>query len=317
MKVGKIYRKKRKKTLGEIVFICVMLAIPVTHFCLFWVYINIDSIRLSFQSFDMNSGAWRYVGFMNYRTFWQELTKAESVLPKSILNSFSVFLWNDLVIVPISVICAYVLSKKLFFASGFKVIFFLPAIISVTVLTLVFSFMFDSTLGPVPILLDKLGLSSWIPFEGFFASGKTAWGMILFYGLWSGIGYDIVLVTGAITRIPEDIVEAGRIDGLTSIKEFFYITIPMIGSTIGTLLMLGTTVIFSYFLPVRLILGGDNANSVGAGTIALYIVTNVRDAGTVQMPLGAAFGIICAIIGTPIVFICRKLIDRFLPAYEY
>ena len=108
MKVGKIYRKKRKKTLGEIVFICVMLAIPVTHFCLFWVYINIDSIRLSFQSFDMNSGAWRYVGFMNYRTFWQELTKAESVLPKSILNSFSVFLWNDLVIVPISVICAYV-----------------------------------------------------------------------------------------------------------------------------------------------------------------------------------------------------------------
>ena len=53
-------KTKRKKSKGEIVFICVMLAIPVLHFCLFWLYINLDTVVLSFQRFNMNEGVWEF-----------------------------------------------------------------------------------------------------------------------------------------------------------------------------------------------------------------------------------------------------------------
>ena len=103
---------------------------------------------------------------------------------------------------------------------------------------------------------------------------------------------------------------------LTIVKEFFHVTVPLIGATIGTLLLLGTTVIFAYFLPPQLLLGGS-ADVVGGYTIAMYIVMNVKSAGTAQMAQGATIGVLCALIGTPIVFLSRNLIDKYLPAYEY
>lgn len=311
-----LHLKKRKKSIGEIVFICTMLALPVLHFCLFWVYINFDTIVLSFQRFDMDSGLWKPTGFSNYLELWRELVRPNSVLPRAIFNSFSIFLWNDFVIVPVSIFCAYILYKGVPAKGAFKIIFFLPSIISAVVLTLAFSFMFDVTNGFLPGLLESMGLGGIVPFDGYFGDANYAWWMILIYGLWSGIGYNIVLVSGAMTRIPEEVIEAGKLDGLSNFKELFYVTIPMIGSTIGTLLLLGTTVIFTYFLQPMLLLG-TNAESVGGYTIAMYIVLNVKNAGTAKMAIGATLGVICALVGTPIVVLSRKAIDKFLPAYEY
>lgn len=308
--------KKRKRSRNETVFILAMLAIPVLHFVLFWLYINVDTIFLSFQKYDPDVNMWKFAGFENYVALWREFTREYSVLPRATLNSFSVFLWNDFVIVPISMFCAFILYKKVPMSGFFKVVFFLPSIISAVVLTLVYSYMFDISLGFIPSFLTKLGLGDAIPFNGYFGDKAYAWWMILIYGLWSGIGYNIVLISGAMARIPEEVIEAGKLDGITTMKELFYITIPLTGSTLGTLLLLGTSVIFSYFLQPQLLLGG-NADTVGGYTIALYIVNNVRSAGTSQMAMGATIGIVCAIIGTPMVFLTRKFIDRFLPAYEY
>ena len=316
MRASLLGLKKRKKTKGEIVFICAMLAIPVLHFCLFWLYINIDTIFLSFQQLDMDSGKWLWAGGENYSKLLQEFLREGSVLPRAVLNSFSIFLWNDFVIVPISLFCAYILYKKVPLNNVFKVIFFLPSIISVVVLTLAFSFMFDVTVGFVPELLDTLGLGKLIPFDGYFGDPRYAWWMILLYGLWSGIGYNIVLVSGAMARIPEEVIEAGKLDGLSLFRELFSVTIPMIGPTIGTLMLLGTTTIFTYFLQPQLLLGGS-ADVVGGYTIALYIVNNVKGSGSAQMAMGATVGIICAVVGTPIVFLCRKAVDKAFPAYEY
>lgn len=309
-------RKHGKKSVAEIVFICVMLSVPVVHFCLFWVYINVDSVFLSFKQLDMNTGTWKFFGMGNYKNLLYEFTKPGSVLPRAILNSLSIFLWNDFIIVPISLVAAYFLYKKMPAGGFFKVVFFLPSIISVVVLTMTYMFMFDGSFGFLPTLLEKMGLGYLVPFDGFFGTSKTAWWTILIYGLWSGIGYNIVLISGAMTRIPTEVLEAGKLDGLTMGKELWHVVIPLIGSTIATLMLLGTTVIFTYFLQPKLILG-SNAEIVGGYTLALYIVNNVKESGSSQMALGASVGIICAIVGTPIVVFARKLLDKFLPAYEY
>ena len=305
--------KRKKKSVNEIVFMVTLMAIPVLHFCVFWLFINIDSILLSFKKFNMMEGMWEWAGLANYRALWTEFNKPGSVLPRAIVNSFSVFLWNDFVILPISLFCAYMLYKKMPLNNFYKVVFFLPSIISVTVLTLSFSYMLNSFL---PDLFMKMGIFDLIPFEGFFGSPKTAWWTILFYGLWSGIGGNIVLMSGAMARIPAEVLEAGKLDGLGLMGELWYVVIPLIGSTLATLLLMGTAVIFSYFLQPKLLLG-DAAASAQGYTIALYIVTNVRDNGTPQMAMGASIGVLCALIGTPIVLIVRKVLDKAFPVYEY
>lgn len=316
MKALSFIKKKRKKTKNEIAFICLLLAIPVLHFCLFWLYINIDTIFLSFQELNMQSGEWEWSGFSNYNRFFHEFTREGSVLPRAVFNSFSIFLWNDFIIVPASIFCAFILYKKIPLDNAFKVIFFMPSVISVVVLTLAYSYMFDVTFGALPELFDKIGISHIVPFDGYFGDKAYAWWMILIYGLWSGIGYNIVLISGAMARIPEEVIEAGKLDGLTVLRELWNVTIPLIGPTIGTLMLLGTTTIFTYFLQPQLLLGGA-ADVVGGYTIAMYIVNNVRGSGSAQMAMGATVGILCIIVGTPIVFLCRKAVDKYFPAYEY
>ncbi len=306
-------RKKRKKSANEIAFMITMMAIPVIHFCVFWLYINVDSIFLSFKAFDMKTGVWKWTGFSNYVELYRQFTKEGSVLPRALFNSFSVFLWNDFIIVPLSLFCSYMLYKKMPLNNVFKVIFFLPSIISVSVLTLAYSYMLNSS---IPDFLEKIGLEDLVPYGGFFANPATAWWTILIYGLWSGIGGNVVLISGAMARIPDEVIEAGKIDGLGLMGEFFHVIIPLIGSTLATLLLMGTAVIFSYFLQPKLILG-DAAESAKGFTIGLYIVNNVRDNGTPQMAMGATIGVICAIIGTPLVIFTRNILDKLFPAYEY
>lgn len=305
--------KKQKKTPAEIGFMIGMMAIPVLHFVIFWLFINVDSVFLSFQKYNMITGEWEWASFENYNALYVQFTKPESVLPRALLNSFTVFLWNDFVIIPISLFFAYILYKKLPGGDAFKVIFFLPSIISVVVLTLAYSYIFNKA---IPDLFRGLGIEDKLSWYGFFGNPKTAWWMVLWYGLWTGIGGNIVLMSGSMARIPTEVLEAGKIDGLSMMKELWYVVIPLIGSTIGTLLLMGTAVIFTYFLQPKLLLG-DSAEAVGGFTIALYIVNNVRDNGTVQMAQGATIGVLCALIGTPIVVLSRKLIDKFFPVYEY
>ena len=308
--------KRSKLSVGATVFILVMLAVPVLHFIVFWLYVNFDTVALSFERYDGDTNNFVFNGFGNYVDLFREFTKDDTLL-YAVRNSFTLLLWNNFVIVPISLVFAFVMYKKVPFSGFYKVVFFLPSIISVSALTLVFMYMFDANSGFVPGILDSLGLSDKIPFDGYFADAKYAWWMVLFYGLWSGIGYNIVLISGAMTRIPEEIVEAGKLDGLTPLKELWHVTIPLIGSTLGTLMLLGTTVMFTYFLQVKLLLGG-NAATTHSYTIALWIVDNVRESGNINtLPIGAAMGVVRAVIGIPVVFGTRKLIDRFLPSYEY
>ena len=305
--------KKKRKHKAEIGFVISLLAIPVLHFVVFWLYINADSVFLSFQKYDMYSGEWKWAGFDNYKEFWSAFNRPGSVLPRALWNSFTVFLWNDFVIIPISLFFAYIFYKKVPLGDLFKVIFFLPSVLSVVVLTLAYSYIFNMA---IPDLFNTLGWEDKIPWLGFFGDPKWAWKMVLFYGLWTGIGGNIVLMSGSMARIPSEVIEAGKLDGLSMLKELWYVVIPLIGATISTLMLMGTAVIFTYFLQPKLLLG-DSADVSGGFTIALYIVNNVRDNGTVQMAMGATIGVLCALVGTPIVVCSRKILDKVFPVYEY
>ena len=308
--------RKPKKDITRTIFIIAMMIIPILHFFIFTVYINFDTVLLSFQhKTPLGKYALNADLFKNYKDFFRMATTSYSTFPIAIKNSLMYFALNDVVIVPLSVIMTYFLYKKVFMHQVFRVVFYLPCIISMVVMVMSYRFMFDSSFGVVNPLLESLGLEHLIPYDfGWFGTKSTANGVIVGYCIWAGLGGNFILLASAMGRIPEELVEVGKVEGLGFFKELWKVTIPLIGTTLATLYMMGTTVIFTFFLQVKLITnGGPNG---ATGTIMLYIVESIKG-NTSDLTGSATIGMIIAVVGTPLVLLTRFIVDKVFPSYEY
>lgn len=107
---------------------------------------------------------------------------------------------------------SYFLYKKMPLAGAFRVIFFLPSIVPVVVLTKSFTYVFDSSIGPVDHLLRYvLGFDT----PAWFREYPVSQVMIFVYCIWAGLGYNIILLSGAISRLPQEVMEYGRLEGVS------------------------------------------------------------------------------------------------------
>ncbi len=306
----RIIPKKQKMPASRKIFIVSMLAYPIVHFLIFWVFINFNTIIKSFQGFSYKTGGEVYVGFTNYINFFKAFSSQSGQLKHAVINSLLFFVFNNFILLPISVVCAYLLFKKVFMEKVFRIIFFLPNIISVVVLTMVFYFMFHNTFGPLYSIMDKIGFN--MPENGYFGTEGTAMIMIFLYCLWAGIGYNVLLLSGTIARIPTEVLEAGKIDGIGMMREFIQIVVPLIFSTVSTLFVTGSMVMFTLFLqPMLLTAGGPNYTTY---TIAYYIVELVNNN---RLYDAAAAGVVSSIVGIPIIQGIKYLMEKLTPSVEF
>jgi len=285
-----------------------MLVLPITHFLVFFVYVNIDTILLAFQRFDYYEGKYIFVGFENFQQAFRDLTQLPQ-MRQTIVNSLLFLPITNFITLPLSILSAYFIFRKVPGRNVFKVLFFLPSIISIVVLTMAFQFMFDPLFGPINQLLASLGIN---PIGGWFGSKDTAMNMIYVYCIWAGIGFNMVLINGAISRLPSEVIESARIDGVGMFTELTRIVIPMIWPTITTLFVIGTTAVFTIFLQVLLLTNGGPSGSTK--TIAFLIVEMVQS-GDYTTP--AAFGVIFTIIGIPIIMLIKWGMEKIGQSVEY
>lgn len=290
-------------------FIILMLAFPVIHFLIFFVYININTIMMCFQRFSFMTNTVKFAGLDNFTRLFGDMA-SKPILGKAIVNSLLFIPVTNGILLPLSLIAAYFLFKKVFLHKFYRTIFFLPSIISIVILTMVFSFMFDSTFGVFNDFLKWLGLSSWQ--RTWFGDTRTAMPMVFLYCIWAGIGFNVVLLSSAITRIPQEIIEFGQLEGIGMWKEMTRVVIPMIWPTVSTVFVLGSTSAFTIFLQPQLLTnGGPNGSSY---TIALYILEQVRGA---NYEYASTIGVFFAVIGVCLVMFFKRLLEKIGPTVEY
>ena len=124
----------------------------------------------------------------------------------------------------------------------------------------------------------------------------------------------MLLLTGAFSRIPSDLVESAQLDGIGFWRELWSITLPLISSTINTLLVIGTTSVLTTFLqPMLLTGGGPNETTF---TISYYITMSVKQ-GANGLPSAATIGVFMSLVAIPIILLFRKLLDKLLPPIEF
>lgn len=297
-------RRKRSRKF----FIFIMLLLPISQFLIFFVYVNIDTIALSFQRYNYITGGYQFVGFDNYQNMISRIVELPQ-LKTAIVNSLWFFPITNFVTLPLSVIAAYFMFRKVPGRSIFKVLFFLPSIISIVVLTMSFQFMFDPLFGPINTLLNEIGIQ---PIGGWFGNKQTVMPLIFLYCIWAGIGFNMVLLNGAISRLPKEVIESARIDGIGMFKEFTLIIVPMIWPTITTLFVIGTTAVFTIFLQNMLLANGgpDGASR----TIAYMVVEMVRGGNLTD---AATLGVIFTIIGIPIILLIKHFMEKIGSEVQY
>lgn len=286
--------RKRKKT----IFLIVMLCIPVLQWLIFWLYVNINSILLAFQT---KTGEWT---FNNFNSLFHELSTGGTIMV-ALLNTLKYFATN-LVIMVLALFISYFFYRHIKGTRVFRVIFYLPGIISSVALTTVFA-EFIAPAGALGNILEWLGVEE-VP--ELLADSRYATKTIIFYCIWTGFGTNVLLFTGAMKRIPISLIESAQLDGCSMLHEFFSIILPLIWPTISTIIILNCTGLFAASGPILLFTQGKWQTT----TIGYWIFDMVYNYNNYNMVSAAGLFFTC--IGVPLTLLIRWLIDK-IPTAEY
>ena len=305
-----ISRRPPKKRLikSSTIFVIVMLLYPVAHFLLMWIAVNFNSILLCFQRIENFRLTWVKPSemFFNFETLFMKL-RTDADTRQMFLSSAAYSLINCFVILPISLFFSYFIFKKVLASGFFKVIFFLPSILPLIILTTAYSLMLNSN-GPLGTLLSKSG----VDVASLFIKSSTAPWMVWIFCVWAGIGYDVILLTAGMARIPRDILESCKMDGVPTIKEFIRIIVPLNWPTITTLFVLGLMAMFNIYLqPFFLTAGANGTNTM---TIGLQIYNASQGTNKAEP---ATLGLFCSLIGAPIIMTIRHFLNKMFTGVDF
>jgi ABC-type sugar transport system permease subunit len=300
-----IGKGKSLNSKGAVLFIVAILIIPIIHWLIFWFGVNINSILMAFQ---IPTGEWSFETMESVlKEIFSNDSNAEINLNTSIKNTFIYFI-KDILMLPFHLLIAYFFYKKLAGYRVFQVIFYLPSIISGVAFSTMFS-NFIALSGPIGVLLSSAGVN---PVPEFLANSDYATATILFYTIWIGWGGNMLLLGGALARVPLEILESARLDGISPAKELIYMILPLIWSTLSTLLILSMTSLFIADGPILLFTRGKFQTA----TIGYWIFDRVYFQGVGAYNSVAAAGLVFTVIGAPIILFVKWLIER-VPVVEY
>lgn len=308
-------KKRLSKKARDYIFVFLMLLYPVAQFVFTWGFVNIKSLLLAFQEGNIYGYTW--VGFDTIAKVWNDSFNSYSnTTGVSWLNDSSVIILNSLgfafitifISLPLSVLFSYFLSKKMPLANVFRVIFFLPNIIPVVALTFAFKMAYQPEVGYLYPLVKALGIQ-----ETSLQTYPLSQLIVYLYCIWAGLGYNVILLSGAIGRIPKELLESAKIDNCGYFKEFFHIVIPMIWPTIVTLVILGMTNVLTLYLQPLFLTNGEG----NTWTISLQIWDSVSSNEPKALCEAAAKGLIFSAIWSPIIMLTRNLMSKAYSEVDY
>lgn len=208
--------EKREAAWGWAFIIPTMLGLLILNF-----YPIFDTIYQSFfKTGDFGLGN-VFIGLKNYQDMLFGSGKAE--LWQSLWNTIKYAIIEVPFSVVISIVLAVFLNRKMKGRSVYRTIFFLPMVCAPAAVAMVWKWLYNQQFG----LLNNVFHTNiaWI------SNPKIAWICIGVIGVWSIIGYNMVLFLGGLQEIPGDYYEAARIDGASGIRQFFSITMPLLSPT--------------------------------------------------------------------------------------
>jgi len=202
----------------------------VVLYLMFSIYPFLQTLYYSFTNWDGFTTP-VVIGFENFRKILNDEVYRTAVI--------RIFIWAILSItfkVGIALVIAYILRKGSKGVSFFRTVVFLPYVISSSAMCLMFTIMYDKEIGLLNMVLRAIGLDSLTRY--WLVDEKTVFYAVILIPIYQAIGYFFVILFAAMKDVPDDLYEAGRLDGTTPLTEFTRITIPYIWPTLVVCIVL-------------------------------------------------------------------------------
>ena len=311
MDAMKLKRVKPKINKGDMFFYCVFLAWPVLQFAVFYIGVNFNSILMSFKELNEETNTIKY-GLGSYKWVFCDLMKTKAFKDQMGITMKGFFVCT-LISTPLGLLFAYYIYKKLFGWGAFRVILFLPQIISGVVIAVIFRFFVNDY---IPAILPSVG-----NLFGLDKFDKAAFPMLMFYCIWIGFGTSVLMYSNKMSSIPEEIIESAHLDGATGLREFWHIVMPLTFSTFSVFLITSIASIFMNQFGAYELYRHDPSK---CQSIGLYFYLQVKsESSKVFNPTAtpslfkyAAFGLVLTVVTIPVALTVRWACEKFGPSEE-
>lgn len=293
------HRQKKAQPL-PVLFICISVLPAVILTLMFTIWPTVQALYLSFTnatSLGLNN---KFVGLDNYIYMFHDKSFIQALK-----NTAKLMAVVPVITIFCSLVLAFVLNQcKLKEMVLYRTLFYFPNIISLTVVGIIWSFVFHPNVGIVNKILGAVGLESLQ--RSWLGDSKTALWCIAFTLLWQAAGYYMVMHIAAMDGISPEIYESATLDGASAWRKLVSITMPLMKDIIGItfVLALSGTINLSFVLSQVMTGGGPN----GASSVLLqYMYTQ----GFVNGNFGYAMAItvFTLAISVALSMLSRKLTD--------
>jgi raffinose/stachyose/melibiose transport system permease protein len=283
---------RRFKNGSSILF---MVLPALVLYLLFVVWPLFNAFRFSFFDWTGYGPVDNYVGLENY-----EDVVGSRHFPTAIRNTGILIICSLLIQLPLALWCALALYQKAWFVSVFRTVFFLPFILGEIAAGLIWKFVYDGDYGLVPKIGEALGQE--LPY--LLADRFWVIPAIMLVIVWKYFGFHMMIYIAGLQSIPNEVIEAARLDGVSRWRIMWYIKVPMIRSALVISIffaIVGSLQLFDLIIPLT---NGGPTNSSHTLVSFLYQFGILR----LKIGFGGATSVILFILCVAVSLAYRKLL---------
>ena len=251
------YRKK--DSLTSFMFVVPLLVL----FLIFFAYPIVYNFIISFYDWNGVSPEKVFVGLDNYKKLF-----SDPIMHKCFKNFCWIAVATTLIQAALGIVLASFFIRKIRLSGFYRILFYLPAICTSTIIGTVFSKIFETNRGYLNTILRMIHLDALC--QPWLASPKTVLGCLIFVNIWQWTGYSMLMYYTNMLNIPQDLYESATIDGAGSFKQFIYITFPLLKGTHITMILLGVLGALKFFDLSYVLTKGGPAHATESFSTYIY-----------------------------------------------
>ena len=288
--------KKDRKLKG---FLALCIAPAVILFFIFMIVPTFSVFRMSLYEKGAYTPGETFVGLKNFRTLI-----LDTKFIQSMQNMILLVVVVTIITFAFALVFAGILSReKIKGQNFFRIIFYIPNILSVVVISGIFSAIYKPENGMLNSIIGMFrDMSNPILWKG----EKLVMVSVIIAMVWQAIGYYMVMYMASMASVPESLYESASLDGAGRIEQFFHITIPLIWTNIRTTLtfFIISTINMAFLFVKAMTSGGPN----GASNVALNYMYSQKDAGLFGYSM--AIGVVIFLFSFALSALVNKVTER-------
>lgn len=238
-----------------------LMVTPALAHTIVWIAIPVvATFVLSFTNYEVFSAP-EFVGLDNYVELWND-----DVFRKATWNTVIYTFFTVPFSMAVAVVVAVLLNQKIRGRTAFRAAFFLPQVTATVAIAMVWLWMYNPQYGLLNALMSFLGL----PTQAWLANPDWALWAVILVGIWQGIGMKMLIYLAALQNIDHHLYEAASMDGASSVRQFFSITLPMLKPATFFVFVVSIIGAFQVFDQVYVLTDGGPANATTMMTYEVY-----------------------------------------------